>query len=211
MTAPTASSSARAGWFHLRSAATLVLLALLLALGWRAEVEWHGWEGLTWVGAPHRAVSVGIVAFVAWTLTTEMAPTGRTRKVNLLVSGVAWGTVSSWLLDGHLRFLLGKWLFPAPQDVLLAATLTLVATLVAAPVGAFLIGRGTGAPLRLWTLPLSMALFFASVPLGIWVLPFVEPDHTGIEHAVKTGAAVPFAVLGVGIPWLTRRPPGTSD
>ena len=81
----------------------------------------------------------------------------------------------------------------------------LVALLVAAPVGAFLLGRATGAPLRLWTLPPSIALFLAALPLGMWVLPFVEPDHTGIEHAVKTGAAVPFAVLGMGIPWLTRR------
>lgn len=197
------------GWLHVGSATTLVVLALLLALVWRAEVEWHGWEGLIWVAAPHRAVPVGVVAFVAWTLTTEMAPTGRVARAKLLVFGVTWAAITLWLLDEHLRILFGRWFLPPTRGQLVAMMVRLLAVSIATPIGAFLLGRATGARLRLWTLPVSITIFLAALPLGMWVLPLVEPSHTGIEHAVKTGAAVPFAVLGMGIPWVTRREAGS--
>ncbi len=41
-------------------------VALLAGLLWRAEVEWHGWAGLTWLDHFHWAVPIGVLLFLGW-------------------------------------------------------------------------------------------------------------------------------------------------
>lgn len=57
----------------------LVLLAFGLAALWRAEVEWHGWAGLTWLGYAHLAVPVGALLFLAWLAQTRIVAEGGRR------------------------------------------------------------------------------------------------------------------------------------
>ena len=44
----------------------LVRVGLLAGGLWRAELEWHGWTGLLWLGYFHLAVPAGAAAFIAW-------------------------------------------------------------------------------------------------------------------------------------------------
>jgi len=40
----------------MKSPYTLATIALLIALIWRLEVEFRGWDGLTWIGYFHLAI-----------------------------------------------------------------------------------------------------------------------------------------------------------
>ena len=56
-----------------------------------------------------------------------------------------------------------------------------------------------------WSLAISLGLSVAAGPAAVWLLRVVEPAHADDIHAVKTGAAVPFVVFALGVPWAARR------
>jgi len=178
-----------------RHLAELVALSVLLAALWRAEVEWHGWAGLTWISYPHLAVPLGAALFLAWVAQTRIVrATGR--RWGLL--GLALPYAATTLLGYAMLLRMGLQTWGVPPALLVALGLVF-----AWPLVAFGIGRITGHPLSWRLLAPSSLLVWAHLPLG----SLVAGDAI---HAVKTGAAVVPMVIGLGLPWTTRPPPSVD-
>lgn len=82
-----------------------------------------------------------------------------------------------------------------------AMTTILAIAFLGVPTGAFVVGRVLGASPSVAALPVSVVLFAAMIPLGEMLLGLLDPWRADGIHAVKTGAAIPFAVLAIGLPW----------
>ena len=195
---------------HLPSVAQLLALGLAAGALWRLEVELHGWEGLLWLGYPHLAVPAGAALFLAWVLRSPLAPTGR-RRVGFALYAALYAAVALGGLEQALTLAFG---FADAEDWAMLAGSPLrtflfpaVTSILAAPLGAFLLATSLGVRLAWPLLPVSVALAALAGPAAVAALSVLDPNHADGIHAVKTGAAVPFAVWGLGVPWVFRRSP----
>jgi hypothetical protein len=192
-------------WFHLRSLVQLAALSIALAVVWRAEVELHGWDGLIWISYFHWAVPVGVVAFLAWVATSANAPSGRRRWVLLALGCVYAAVVLNWeSVVLTTVFYSGAFDIIAGTSSIVWIEAMVLASVFGVPLGAFVLARLCGATLPWWSLVLSLCLSAAAGPAAVWLLRVVDPAHADDIHAVKTGAAVPFVVFALGVPWAAR-------
>lgn len=178
----------------------LALLSLLAAAGWRAEVEWHGWAGLTWTRYTHWAVPAGVLAFLAWVALfarTRRARWGLPAALGLLALPSGFG-VCFVLLSTFGRYGLVGLAHPRHS---VAEVLGTVLALWLQPV---LLVQGVGAAFGVrstWARrAASLLLWLLALPLGSLALRVLEPAHADALHAVKTGAAVPFLLFALGLP-----------
>ncbi|MCB9677170.1 MAG: hypothetical protein H6737_18780 [Alphaproteobacteria bacterium] len=173
----------------------LVALAALLGVVWRGEVEWHGWDGLRWVGYFHWAVPVGGIAFLAWLASTPVVRAVG-RRWGLLGIALPHAVLSIWLTHECLFGMFNRFAVGAPFFLLV-----LFANAFFAPVVAWGVGRVLHHPLPAWSLLASVTLSVGTPFLAYAALGVIDPLHADAIHAVKTGMAVPFVVLAFGLPW----------
>ena len=187
---------------------SLCLLAGIAAVLWRAEVEYHGWAGLTWIGYFHWAVPAGVGLFIAW-LAVFSGITPLWRRALFLVTAGAFAVVayrvSYWAL-WHYFHPLG-WMFSTPNPSKARVELYLGAVYLVypgVPVCACLIARLFGVRLKVAHWLLTVVLFVAACPFAVGMLHLT--DHAGknnpIIHTIKSGFIIPLLVIGLGVPFL---------
>ena len=190
--------SHRALWLAL-----FVPAAFASGLGWRAEIELHGWAGLAWLGWFHWAVPAGLAAFIAIALVVvhnDRGP-GRARLTALAVALLAFGAVGHIWTRQALFALFSRALIFAPHGRALVAFGLL--SLALTP----LILAGMLAAVRLWPgwrrVLVANVLYVAAVPLASGAL-----DTSAVE-AVKRGWPVPLLFLALAVLFWPRAVPAT--
>ena len=111
--APVVSTVGSAMAFARQPLVELVALAALLGVVWRGEVEWHGWDGLRWVGYFHWAVPVGGIAFLAWLASTPVVRAVG-RRWGLLGIALPHAVLSIWLTHECLFGMFNRFAVGAP-------------------------------------------------------------------------------------------------
>lgn len=197
-----------------RPRARLLLELLAVAVGcgllWRLEVELRGWAGTSWAWYWHHAVPLGATAVLAWVGRSDLAPRGW-RRLGFLLCAAGVAAISLLFIAVVLTLVHAT----GPSSMLLprlstgaVTTLALMALLLP-PAAAFAVARLWGVPLPGWTLFASLLAAALAPSASMQALALLVPRYAGDElHAIKTGCAVPFAVLAIGLPWaLTPRRP----
>jgi len=196
----------------------------LLAIGfaaaglWRAEVEWHGWDGLTWLGYFHWAVPISAASFIVWVVIfCSVRPWWK--RAALIVAEIlfaivallaAGGTMVSYfivsrgnddwamlLFESGCTLQLGAWSAPIPAFLLLVAY-----PLV--PLIGCAIARAFGA-CRTWKHWLvSNVIFLAAYPTAYTAMGLTRFgwNHDASIHTIKTGFIVPLLIVGLGVAFL---------
>jgi hypothetical protein len=179
----------------------LVAVGLLAGGLWRAEVEWHGWGGLTWIGYFHLAVPVGAAAFIAWVAwANRHLPRWHRIFVVLvlaLATAVTYGVTKESLSTVYTW---SSWYYGAGDLIWRAQARVwwyLIPTLYAVLARALRLGVG------FWRVVLAHWLFIGAQPLCIGLL-FVahRPSEANFLHAIKTGFIIPFLTVAIGILYL---------
>lgn len=174
---------------------SLVAVALLSTFAWRYELYAHGWAGLDWIGYFHRAIPLGVALWIAWAVAAAHVPS-RLRRVALAVAlvaasapmyfsvGLAANGVFHRFGGGIDAFTTALWLLPPFVVIALGAA----------------VGARTTWVLR----TASLALWAGALPLGVLWLRVTAPEFADALHAIKTGAAIPWLVVALGLPFLAR-------
>ncbi len=186
--------------------ATLLALSVLAGGLWRAEVELHGWAGLTWLGYFHLAIPISIGLFIAW---AAWAAPSRTRRSRLgVVLGLCLLAPPGYLLTAvglsvafasgpSSMFMLSMSLSPAVRALLIGVLLSIPLLCV------LLIARLGGAAVSWRRVVASLAL--ASLAWPAATVPLRLLDHRGgadLIHALKSGLVVPLVVIAFGLAFL---------
>ncbi len=193
--------------------ATVLLLAVLSGVGWRAELELRsGWHGLVWLTYFHWAVPFSIAGFVAWAAC--FAPVRRRFFFTALLAAAA--------VIGHFIAGLALWLFfiSGPSAGIFAATLgagdfdrgihrlellrcaaTFAWPLI--PLAFCLLCRAFGAPISRGRAICSALLFTASWLFAVLVRAgFESHGASDLIHTLKSGFVIPFLIASLGLPLL---------
>lgn len=179
---------------------SLAVVAAFAGVLWRAEVERHGWAGLTWTSYFHLAVPVAVALFLGWVGWWVDAAT-RARRVAVILSLAAYAAAAIPATELSLRMIFSRWAPPPSWSVAFLAWWLLAPTSVA---GLLVLCR-TPPGWRSWLA--SQCLFVAAVPFAcalIEVLP--QHGHSDLVHTLKSGLLAPWLVLalGVGVPVRAR-------
>ncbi|MBU1076717.1 MAG: hypothetical protein KKH98_05450 [Spirochaetes bacterium] len=202
----------------------LPVFGILTAVLWRAEIELHGWEGLTWITYYHWAVPAGILLMAGWILICSRF--FQIEKSSFLRSILRFG---GYGLLGYLLFILTSWLLyflfargPSvfidmmslftflkrsgiPEYFFKAKNLPFIFYIAwllwyAHPFFLYLILKAAGFKTAISNLIISETLFIASGPLAILLLKIIShkggTDHI---HAFKSGFIIPFLFISIGI------------
>lgn len=195
---------------------TLVAMGLLCGGLWRAEVAWHGWTGLRWLGYYHLAVPIGVVLFLVW-LAMFSAVSPVWKKVFFLAAAallaVVLHVVVSFALYFHFAY--GPTSMPAflthGPDRMSAFGRILYFVYPGVPVLAWGVARVFGVRASLRRLALSVAVFLLALPVARAALDL--SGHVGRPdsiHAIKSGFIVPLLMIGLGIIFLPFTGPRES-
>lgn len=175
---------------------SLITIALLAAVGWRLEVEWHGWDGLGWIGYFHWAIPVGALLVSGW-----LHRFGEARRPMMLAVAAFGLAAAVFLIEiNAVAVVYSRW--PGGQTRFLTALGLMLGAFVAYPIGLWWIARGLGAPIRLRRCLLGLALYGAALPLTVALLDLMS--HRGgadMLHAIKTGFVIPWLVVSLGLPF----------
>jgi hypothetical protein len=187
---------------------TLIGLSFLMALLWRWEIEFHGWDGLRWTGYFHWSVPIGILLFAAWLVQFSGLASLADRR-RLAQFFIVKTTVLTMLLYVSL------WFFFVTGPTALAAQTRLgelLFSLLQLSIGVLYPGvlvmdwmtaRRFGLVLNCRIYGLSLLLFFGAVPLALLWIKWAEPGlPVDLIHTIKTGHVFPFILLGLGLPFL---------
>jgi hypothetical protein len=179
----------------------VALLLVGLAGGglWCAEVLYHGWAGLAWLGYFHWAVPAGILLFIAWAVWAhrDAAPSRLLLAVALIAFAVpaacATGQAMAYYFAAGPRAMMlaiqprGSWLRYSIIGVWLSIPFSLALWL-----------RVVGKPVPIACVAASFILFSASPFLALAMLRALTP-FDDLIHVVKTGIGIPFFVVSLGI------------
>ena len=191
---------------------TLLAIALVSMVIWRAEVYAHGWEGLRWIEYFHWAVPIGVGMFTLWAIAVQLSLSVLRRlalAVALVIaSGLCYrGTKVAFaaLYAFQTTLLLYPW-----QRALVVRSAHV--WLLSAPV--FFIGAAWAARVRpRWgRLAASYAIYLVSAPAAMGLL-WVTKHRGGADliHTIKSGFVIPFLVVALGILFLPRRPADAKE
>jgi hypothetical protein len=179
---------------------SLGLTALLAFVFWRAEVEWRGWDGLTWIRYFHVAVPAAIAVFLVWIWVWLDAPSGR-KKARVIFVLTLCALIATPLTEGCLKAAFSRFRFfvVGPFWPLLFWWL-LSPTIVVGILRAFRISIGW----RRWAL--GQILFVLAWPLAtVLIQVFPQHGHMDATHAFKSGLVVPFFLVALGMTIPTRK------
>ena len=181
--------------------ATLVFLALLSGIAWRAELEWRwGWMSLGWLSSFHWAVPICALAFIVWVVCLSQA-----RRPFLFAAVlIAFACAAYLAVFAELMFLFGR----GGKPLALLAALPFLWSLL--PFCFLGVCRLFGARPKLGLMLLSAALFTASWPIATLICSLMHPIDVFADpcliHALKSGYIIPILVIALGIPLLFPRP-----
>lgn len=191
---------------HRASAAllSLAVVGVMGALGWRLEVEYHGWAGLTWLGYFHWAIPFGVALFVLWAALVSDArgPAGRAGlAASLALAAVPLYGLTLWALSQ--RFITGPTAFVAQSPSWEPWLALAVLNLPVIPAAAALIARRFGIRPSWRRLLVAVGLWYAGPVIAIALLRVT--GHRGASdliHTLKSGLVVPFLVGALGVIFL---------
>jgi len=194
--------------------ASLVALSLAAAGLWRAEVEWHGWDGLTWIGYFHWAVPISAAIFITW-ITVFCGVRPRWKRAALIAAEILFAVVALWWAEGSMRWYFGNgpnfecerqfwWVYYQPLGtwhvVLPGFVLFIVYPLV--PLLGCAIARAFG-ECRTWKHWLvSNVVFLAAYPVAYAAVGLTRFAYDPSIHTIKTGFIVPLLIVGLGAAFL---------
>jgi hypothetical protein len=186
---------------------SLAVLAVVAGIGWRLEVELHGWAGLGWLDYFHWAVPASVALFIGWVSAVAPIRPGRLRRalvIKLVVAAAILGPL--FVLSLRISLAAGSratvlLAYPSWVVGLLRTSILVVAPVV--PITMCSLARRLDAPPSLLRCAGSIALFLGAVPLALPLLEmFGQPGHVDVVHAIKSGFAVPWMVIALGLPFL---------
>jgi len=196
---------------------TSLLAVSLAAAGlWRAEVEWHGWGGLTWLGYFHWAVPISAGVFIAWiAVFCGVRPWWKRMaliavEILFAVAALWAGKATMWWYFGNGPFFdysspFGRVYFQplGPWNVVLPGFLLFIVYPLVPLLGCA-IARAFGA-CRTWKHWLvSNAVFLAAYPVAYAAMGLTRFgwDLDASIHTIKTGFIVPLLIVGLGAAFL---------
>lgn len=183
---------------------SLIIIAILIGLIWRLEVEYYGWHGLIWISYFHLAIPVGFFIFMSWV--------NMTIKLNVLnriyfnVVALIIGVTSFYLLFKSLEYNYssgpsGLWLlFTTPRWEFYFYRYLPIGITLLLPISILLNVRLFGYYVSVRYLLLSIIGLVFSIPFSIIVLWVT--NHIGgpnIIHAIKSGIVFPFIIISLGL------------
>jgi hypothetical protein len=183
---------------------SLILVAILCGVFWRAELEWRwGWATLEWAWQYYWAFLVGAVGFTSWAIVVAQ-PLRRLRFSFALMVMFALTLEVFWTLLGFTfnRFLLPPIWFIIYTTPVLWALVPLIFGWIC---------RWHSIRIHFGLHLLSSILFVASWPVAVWLLDVA--DHRGgadLIHALKSGFVIPLLVISIGFPLLFAERSGKS-
>lgn len=180
----------------------LVLFSLLSGILWRAELEYHGWDGLNWLSYVHSAIPVSLGLFVLWVnVLFKLKPIGKRLVANLLL--LFWmilGTYSIWLTlvfvfqGGPIAMLYHS--LPGIYWGVLLCTVSLFLPLIA-----LLSLRLIRIKIPKEYVLVSLILFWSAIPMAIFLIDITpQKGIADMVHAFKTGFVFPFLFFSLGFP-----------
>jgi len=202
---------------------SLVAVSLAAAGLWRAEVEWHGWDGLIWLRYFHWAVPISAGVFIAW-IAVFCGAHPWWKRASLVAAEVVFAIVALWAAEATMWWYFGNGPWPVERMLFIFAyhvrlgpwrlilpgyTLFIVYPLV--PILGCVIARAFGA-CRTWKHWLvSNVVFLGAYPVAYAAMGLTRFgwNHDASIHTIKTGFIVPLLVVGLGIAFLPmhrRRP-----
>ena len=195
---------------------SLVAVALVCAGAWRAEIEYHGWLGLTWIGYFHWAVPFGVGLFIFWVVFFNNTLT-RSLKVIFAYAlggvGLVGVFAASWsltiLCDAGPRTFMRYVMVPSWERTM-DSTIAVV-WLVSVPVLLASVAHFAGLRMTWRRLALSELIWLGAPLFGMLVIAVFFPHgHAGhpydpdFIHAIKTGFVIPPLIVALGILFLPR-------
>lgn len=175
---------------------SLIAVGLLAAAAWRLEVQWHGWDGLTWITYFHWAIPLGALLFSGWLYRFA----GARRPALLAVAAFALAGAVFLIEINALAVVYSR--MPGGEARFTAALVIHLGVFVAYPLALWWVARGLGAPLRGRRCLAGLALYLAAFPIAIGLLAAV--GHAGgadALHAIKSGFVIPWLLVGLGWPF----------
>lgn len=183
---------------------SLIALALLCGLLWRFEIEYHGWDGLNWIGYFHWALPIDVCLFMIW--INLMIPLPPIKRILFNLTLITFGLINLYFLyisavysftGGPSGFVLfsqtPKWLF----YTYLYLPLLLIPSI---PLLGYSSLKIFGIPIpqkRLWVTVLLFSLSIFSSAYIIDYLPFVPTAN--FIHVIKSGWIFPFSMIPLGL------------
>lgn len=183
---------------------SLAVVGLMGAAGWRLEVEYHGWAGLTWLGYFHWAIPFGVALFVLWAaLVSDVRGPARRAALaaSLALAALPLYGLTLWALSQ--RFITGPTAFVARSPFWEPWLALAFLVLPVIPAAAALIARRFGIRRSWRRLLVAVGLWYAGPVIAIALLRATE--HRGaydLIHTIKSGFVVPFLVGALGVIFL---------
>lgn len=184
----------------------LVAIGLAAAALWRIEVEAHGWYGLIWISYFHWAIPAGVIMFAAWlSVFSAVHPTAK--RIAFSIAFIVFAA-AAYLLAHKLAV----WHeYPPFIWELERPIWTWVGYLAIFPyiplvyILFLLLAKSFGASVPRRGVALGACLWLIAFPLSMALLALVK--HKGdsdMLHAIKSGFVVPFLIVSLGLPLLTK-------
>ncbi len=182
---------------------TLFIIAILCGAIWRIEVEYHGWNGLNWIGYYHWAVPISLIIFLFWAnLLFDFS-----LKKRLAINAAAL-LISAFLLYWLSKFLV--FLFNAGPSAMLMHfqmgewtrlfySYAIYILIPLFPISAAIILRLANVKCSWYYVAISVIAMFLSIPLACYILDWT--NHIGganYIHAIKSGVLIPFSLFSMG-------------
>ncbi len=185
---------------------TLAAVAVLSVVIWRAEVEYHGWEGLRWIGYFHLAIPAGAILFVAWVMVVN-GGLSRTRRIAMAIALGVTMTFVYAVTRWSMSQIYGRSAIPyIPGPVERTVKELAYLWFYLMPFCFAALAHTFGLRVTFWRFTSVCLVFAASVPVSVFLLAVTEhPGAPDFIHTIKSGFIIPFLVVAFGILFLPRR------
>jgi hypothetical protein len=191
---------------------SLIILAIICGVLWRAEVEYRGWAALTWISYFHYAVPAGFILFLLWANSTKSVSIQKRILINLVsipflfIVHIAFKTtLNHMFMSGPSMFLMTI-ISRTSELELFFIQYSVVPLLFLIPWGTYLILRIFKLHPELKYLRWSVAGMFLSIPASLLILKVT--NHLGgpnVIHSIKSGIIIPFIVISFGLLFLKTK------
>lgn len=190
---------------------SLGIIAVLSGGMWLFEVLLKGWQGLLWLEYFHKSIPFITLIFLVWVLAvSQVKPFSRKILLFCVLAGLSavWTLCTTYIFS--FAFVMG------PEAFALLASygegvfrilqyLILPWFIIGAFIYIFILER-FDIIIPFWKKTVSAGFYILCLPLGLLVLfilsllGLISPNWVDFIHVVKTGAAIPFVVFGLGFP-----------
>ena len=185
---------------------SLILISLLSAILWRAEIELRfGWDGLAWIADNYYSAPAICLLFSIWLYFTPCS--SRAEAIGRSAFAFFGGLVGYMIYQGCFSVIFGRFgsMF-SPFGVIALGIIFVIVPLAICAVA-------------YWSTPnfqkryflLTPLLFAAAFPIACFFLWLTDhTDESDMIHAIKSGFVFPFLLIAAGLPFLRARPKETE-